>query len=224
MARDIHRTCVMMKDTRQVFDPTKAVARFKSMFAAVRNLDRVYKPLCLVSSQTILAPFYSFLAKRLQNMYALGGAPVLYRPQATTLETCDINRQTLRYSVTENEITINYTIPLSMRLLESPENVLIVNSVNVNVKLSPAVANMGHITYSVDFSGLRADMTTLRDSLTPMRRDVYNYLKGAATGPLNIYNHAHLLRGGGTRQRRSRKTKRLNRTGRTSRKTFVTRR
>ena len=99
MATDIHRTCVMMEDARRVFVPESAVENFKSMFSKVHNLERVYKPLCLVSSQTILALFYEFLNKRLNNMFALGGASSRSESQRKDTDKCDISRQTLQYTV-----------------------------------------------------------------------------------------------------------------------------
>ena len=130
MATDIHRTCVMMEDTRRTFVPESAVENFKSMFSKVHNLERVYEPLCLVSSQTILAPFYVFLSKRLNNMFALGGAPSRSESQRKDTDKCDISRQTLQYTVTADTITINYTLPLTVRSFDSPEDEIVVNSVN----------------------------------------------------------------------------------------------
>ena len=234
MATDIHRTCVMMEDTRRVFVPENAVVHFKSMFSKVHNLERVYKPLCLVSSQTILALFYEFLNKRLNNMFALGGASSrsVSQRKDTDKDKCDISRQTLQYTVTADTITINYTLPLTVRSFDSPEDEIVVNSVNVKVQLQTTLPYSGYITYSVDLSGLLADIKSLKDPLASMRLTVYEYLKGTpiakqfTKGPVNYRDYPHLWKGGerGRTRRRSRKTKRLNRSGRTSRKTFVARR
>ena len=230
MATDIHRTCVMMEDARRIFVPESAVENFKSMFSSVHNIERVYEPLCLVSSQTILALFYEFLTARLNRMFALGGASSGSRLKDT--DKCDISRQTLQYTVTADTITINYTLPLTVRSFDSPEDEIVVNSVNVKVQLKTTLPYSGYITYSVDLSGLRADIKSLKDPLASMRRTVYEYLKGTpiakqfTEGPVNHRDYPHLWKGGGGggTRRRSRKTKRLNRSGRTSRKTFVARR